>query len=233
MTRKHFVYKIYSEKTIERTERKMRLLGTQGKKDIFLYLNIRFILSALLFVLLFIFAKYSYFVAPILTILFYILCEYIVLDLPIKKRIIKLEDEAIFFFEVLILTLDSTQNIKAALELTCRNIDNEVSEEFKKTLSEAKLGKSFTESLISMKERIPSETINTILLSLTESSIYGNNIIDTLNNQLDYLREKKQLEIKAQINKLPTKISVISVLFFIPIMLLVILAPLLVDFLLG
>lgn len=233
MTRKHFVYKIYSEKTIERTERKMRLLGTQGKKDIFLYLNIRFILSALLFVLLFIFAKYSYFVAPILTILFYILCEYIVLDLPIKKRIIKLEDEAIFFFEVLILTLDSTQNIKAALELTCRNIDNEVSEEFKKTLSEAKLGKSFTESLITMKERIPSETINTILLSLTESSIYGNNIIDTLNNQLDYLREKKQLEIKAQINKLPTKISVISVLFFIPIMLLVILAPLLVDFLLG
>ena len=95
------------------------------------------------------------------------------------------------------------------------------------------MGKSFTESLEDMKERIPSDAINNIILSLTESSIFGNNITATLRNQLDYLRETKLLETKAEITKLPTKISVISVIFFLPIMLLIILSPVLVEFLLG
>ena len=95
------------------------------------------------------------------------------------------------------------------------------------------MGKSFSESLTLMKERIPSEAINTILLNLTESSIYGNNVATSINNQLEYLREKKILETKAEISKLPTKISVLSVLFFVPMMLLIILAPVLIDFFLS
>ena len=41
------------------------------------------------------------------------------------------------------------------------------------------------------------------------------------------------LEVKSEINKLPTKVSIISVIFFVPIMLLIILAPVLLDYLLG
>ena len=37
------------------------------------------------------------------------------------------------------------------------------------------------------------------------------------------------MEVKSEIGKLPTKISIISVVFFIPIILMVILAPVLVD----
>ena len=47
------------------------------------------------------------------------------------------------------------------------------------------------------------------------------------------LRDKRILEIKGRIGKLPTKISIISVLFFIPIILLVILSPVLIEFLGG
>ena len=81
--------------------------------------------------------------------------------------------------------------------------------------------------------RIPSDTINNVILNITQSSIFGNSILESLNNQLDYLKEKRLLEIKAEITKLPTKISVISVLFFIPIMLLIILAPVLLEFIFG
>ena len=168
--------------------------------------------------------------APIFTILFYLASERIVLDYQIKRRIKKLEDEAIFFFEVLGLTLESGRNLKAALDMTSKNIESELSSEFKKTLGEIKLGKSLTESLNSMKERIPSDTINNIILSLMQSSIYGSSITESLSNQLEYLREKQLLEVKAEITKLPTKISVISVVFFIPIMLLVILSPVIVEF---
>ena len=81
-----------------------------------------------------------------------------------------------------------------------------------------------------MKDRIPSEAINTVILNIKESSKFGNNIIDSLNNQIDYLRDKKILNIRATINKMPIKISVISVLFIIPIILLIMLGPVLINF---
>ena len=43
-------------------------------------------------------------------------------------------------------------------------------------------------------------------------------------------KKKKILEVKAEITKLPTKISIISVIFFIPIMFLVILSPVIITF---
>jgi len=51
-----------------------------------------------------------------------------------------------------------------------------------------------------------------------------------MNSQVDYLRDKQILNIKAEIGKLPTKISVLSVIFFIPIMFLIILAPVLINY---
>lgn len=226
---RHLVYKIYRKKTIERVEAKIKLLGIYCNYDVMQLLNLRLITSIILFLILLFVSDYGYLIAPVGVILFYVLSEKVVLDYPIVKRARKLEDEATFFFEVLGLTLDSGRNLKAALDMTSKNIHSELSQEFRKTLSEIKLGKSFTESLISMKERIPSDTINNIILSLTQSSIYGSSISESLTNQLDYLREKKLLEVKAEIAKLPTKISVISVIFFIPIMLLVILAPVIIE----
>lgn len=228
---KRFVYKIYRQKTIKRIENKLKLLGNNAKINSLTFLNTRAIISLIIFALLLTYTKPGYLIAPIFTILFYIFSEKFFLNYPIKKRSKKLESEAIFFFEVLNLTLESNRNLKKALELTSKNIDSELSEEFKKTLAESKMGKSFNESLKNMKERIPSDIINNIILNLTEAGIFGNSITVTLNNQLDYLREKEILDIKGEIAKLPTKISVISVLFFIPIMLLIILSPIILELL--
>ena len=56
-------------------------------------------------------------------------------------------------------------------------------------------------------------------------------IIDTMQTQVDYLREKRIMEVKSAISKIPTKISVISVFFFIPLILLIILGPVLINYL--
>lgn len=228
--KKSFVYKIYRKKTIQRIDSKIKLLGVSCKYKTEDLLTARLLFSLLLFFLLFFLTKNGYFLAPVLTILFSILSEKIVLDYQIQKRGQKLEKEAIFFFEVLGLTLESGRNLKTALDMTSKNIDSELSLEFRKTLSDVKLGKSFVDSLKDMKYSIPSEPIHNILLSLIQANVYGSNIVDSLHNQLDYLREKRLFDIKAEITKLPTKISVLSVLFFIPILLLVILSPVIVEF---
>lgn len=231
MNNRSLVRKIYSEKTIKKVERKIKLLGVLCKYNAIDLLNTRLLISLLLFLVILIFHKDAYILAPLSLVLFHFGSEYIILDLPIKRRVRKLEEEAIFFFEVLSLTLESGRNLANGLEMTAKNIDSELSLEFQKSLQEMRLGKSFPEALNNMKERIPSDTINNAILNIVQASIFGNNIEESLNNQLDFLREKRFMEIKSEIGKLPTKISIISVFFFIPIILIVVLAPVLVSFL--
>ena len=110
------------------------------------------------------------------------------------------------------------------------NVSGILSSEFSEAVREVTFGKSLNEALTDMQERIPSETINNIILSLTQSNLYGNSIIDNLYSQIDYLREKRKLEVKGRISKVPIYISVISVLFFIPLLLLIILGPVILNY---
>lgn len=225
----NLIYKIYRNKTITRIEDKIKLLGVYVDYSVNKFLNTRLILTIMTFVMVLIIFKNGYILAPILAIMVYLLCERIVFDYPIKKRTKKLEKEALFFFEILTLTLESGRSLKHALDITVLNIDSEISAEFKKTLAEVKLGKSLNESLEAMKKRIPSESINNAILNMIQSNTFGSSIVASMYNEIDYLRDKQLLDVKAEIAKLPTKVSVISVIFFVPIMLLIILAPVLIK----
>lgn len=224
------VTKIYRKKTVEKVEDKIKLLGINSKLDGAFFLNLRLLLTLFVFVVILFFCKLGYLMAPIVAIAFYILFEYFVLGYPAIKRGKKLEKEALFFFEVLALTLEGGRTLKHALSLAAQNVDSEISSEFKKTLAEVRLGKTLKEGLEDMKKRIPSDTINNVILNMIESDTFGNSIVSSMYNQIDYLREKQMLNVKAEIAKLPTKVSVISVLFFIPIMLLIILAPVIIQY---
>ena len=225
------VEKIYTKKSINRVKAKTDLLGIFNKIDPIDFMNTRFIISLVIFFITFLISNYAFIVAPLATVAFYIGVEYFVLDVKIKKRTVKLEKEALFFFEVLTLSLETGRNLKAALELTTRNIDSELSSEFKETLEAMEYGKTLTESLNDMKKRIPSDTINNVILNITHSNVFGSEIVETLYNQVDYLRDKRLYEAKAKIAKMPIKISIISVLFFVPIILLLILGPVLINML--
>ena len=90
---------------------------------------------------------------------------------------------------------------------------------------------NLNDALQELKFRIPSDTINNIILNIKEANIFGNNIIETMFSQIDYIREKRILEQKALISKMPVKISIVSVIFFIPLLMLVLLAPMLINML--
>ena len=225
--------RIFLDKTIKRISNKFKKLGLYSEANVSNFLIQRLLLSICLFIIILIFSKYGYILAPTLTIIFYFFWEYLNLDYKIKVRCKKLEKEALFYFEVLALTLEGGRSLKHALEVTSNNIDSEISLEFKNTIRETKMGKGLNEALEDMKKRIPSDAINNVILNMIEANTYGTSIINSVNNEIDYLREKQILDIKAIIAKLPTKISVISVIFFIPIMLLIILAPVIINYLLS
>ena len=231
MNKREFVGIFFSKKTICKYDKKIKSLGSKCKYNAYDFLFFKFASTLIIFMLLLWLFDFGYILSPIITYLYcFYLYNYYFLDRKIKKRTILLENEAIQFFEVLTLSIDTGRNLSGSLEVTTSNVGGELSREFKETLREVRFGKSLVEAVNDMQERIPSESINNIILSLNQANFYGNNVIDNLYQQVDYLREKRKMEVKAKISKIPIKISVISVLFFVPLMLLIIISPILLSY---
>lgn len=222
--------RLYREKTLSKIQNKILMLGNSAKFDAVTFMNLRLITTILIFILVIYWGNLSYIYAPFIAVIYYVLFEYVFLDNPIKKRERKLDYEALNFFEILTLTLESGRDLESAIEITCFSTKSELSDEFKKTLFEMKFGKSLMEALEDMKKRIPSETVNNIILNIVQTNIFGNSILDTMYNQIEFLRDKQILSIKEKINKIPNKVSIISVIFIVPLILLLLLGPFLIEF---
>ena len=229
---KGIIKKIYREKDIKNIQSKINMLGCNRKfnYDAVSFLNLRIITTILLTIILFL-SSVNYIIIPFIIIIYYNLFYYLLITNELNKRVRKLDKEALSFFEILTLSLQSGRNLENSLEITCYNIDNELSNEFKRSLMEIRFGKSLMEALDDLKKRIPSDTINNIILNITQTSVFGNSIIDVMNNQVEFLREKQILDVKAQINKIPNKVSIVSVLFIVPLILLMILGPFIINLL--
>lgn len=231
MNKEEFVSRIYNKRYIDKLINKVKLLGFNDKTSAYDLIITRLATSIIIFILLLFIFDYGYIVAPIGTLVYYLLFNKASIDDRIKKRSVKLEAEAMHFFEVLTLSLETGRNLVEAIDVTTANVSGILSDEFKETVREVNFGKSLNEALSDMQARIPSDTINNIILSLTESNLYGNSIIKNLYNQIDFLREKRKMEVKGRISKVPILISVISVFFFIPLLLLLIVGPIILDYL--
>ena len=232
MKNKNIITKIYRESEVKRINSKITMLNNYPLNEIS-FLNIRLISSLMIFLITLIIFETGYILSPAIAIIYYYLFEYLFIDIPIQNRTKLLDREALTFFEILTLTLESGRDLEKALEITVLNVNSELSNEFKKTLFEVKFGKTLLEALNDTKKRIPSETINNIILNITQTNIFGNKIIDTMYSQIEFLRDKQVLSVREQINKLPNKISIISVLFIVPIILLIVLGPFLISFING
>ena len=224
-----FIRKIYREKDIKNIEEKIDLMGNT-KWNAIKFMNYRLLTTILFAFFIILCTNLGYIFIVFLTGLYYFLFYYIFITRQINLRRDKLDREALYFFEVLTLTLESGRNLENSIGLTVMNVDSELSYEFRKSLNETKYGKTLIEALNDLKKRIPSETINNIILNIMQTSVFGNSIIDTMNNQIEFLRDKQILEIKGKINKIPNKVSIISVLFIIPLILLLVLGPVLIQF---
>lgn len=221
---------IYNEGSIKKLDKKIKLLGANSKLKTISFLNFRLFSFIILFFVILYISDFGYVLAPIISIVYYFGIEKIMIDDKIKERQFDLESEAITFFEILTLSLDAGRNLENAISVTVNSTKGMLAMEFKEVLRDVKLGKSLTEALGDVQERIPSDNINNIILSLVQANVYGSDIINSLNSQIDYLREKRKMEVKAQISKVPIKISIISVLFFVPLILMIILAPVLLSY---
>ena len=174
MAKKKYIRKIYSDDLINDLQSKIDMLK-DFKYDAVSFMNIRFAFTFVVFLLFLYVTKLGYIFAPFASLAFYFVFERIAIDIPLANRARNLEHEALYFFEILTLTLESGRNLEKSLAVTIANVDSELSDEFQKALNEMNYGKTLIEALDDMKKRIPSVTINNIILNMTQTSIFGNN----------------------------------------------------------
>ena len=185
--------RVYGSNTIKRITNKVRLLGI--KMDPNLFIGFRFVSSFILFIFLFIIFDYGYIISPIVTMLYYYFIESLILDVGISRRARELERDAIDYFPVFLISLRCSRSVKKSLIVTNKIVKNKLSYEFDKIVNDVIVGKSLEEAIQLCIQRMPSEIIVNILISLIEADRLGNNIDKTVSIQLNYLKEcnKKKL----------------------------------------
>ena len=115
--------KLYNKKLIKKIDDKINLLGITCKYDVFTFLNVRFITLIFLFIYLYISFEHGYIISIIGCVVYYFLFEKIFLDNKIKRRASKLNVDAIYFFEVLTLSLQTGRNLAEAISITINSVD--------------------------------------------------------------------------------------------------------------
>ena len=107
--------------------------------------------------------------------------------------------------DAIIASVDSNTDYKIFEEALSKNVDalkaemesdilNAFSWMLYDGIIEMKFGKSLLEALEDMKKRMPSETINNILLNITQTDVFGNSILETMYNQIDFLSSSAPLK---------------------------------------
>ncbi len=219
------IKKLYLPGTIKKLKRKETFLGLDVNYDIYNFLNKRLIACIIIFLLGLIFFPYNYILAPAITIIYYYLVEYICFDIPIKKRKQKIEEESLYFFETVLLVLENGSSLKEALDKACLNNNGDLAQEFQKSLNEVNLGKDLNKSLKDLQKRIPSYIIQNIILNIINTNKFGNNITESVENQLDYIRKERRLENQKYLLKLPVYVKLVSFLFIFITLILIIILP--------
>ena len=113
----NFLRNFYSKKILNRIDEKINLLGVSSNYSTLMFLNIRLITMIILAILIFVSFEYGYIYSLIFAVIYYFLFEKMFLDNKIKKRTKKLNSEAIYFFEVLTLSLQTGRNLNEAISV--------------------------------------------------------------------------------------------------------------------
>jgi tight adherence protein C len=103
--------------------------------------------------------------------------------------------------------------------------NNALSQEFRRVVSEMRLGVQRNEALRRMADRNGVEDLNTFVAVLIQSNMLGVSIAQVLHGQAEQMRVKRRQMAEQQARQATVKIVVVLVFFIFPALFIVILGP--------
>lgn len=134
------------------------------------------------------------------------------------------------FFDTVNLLIEAGMGLDAAISVVCQKMKGPITEEFKQTLEDMKLGKSRREAFYDLRKRVPSDSFQSIITSLIQADQLGIGMAKVLRNMTTRIREQRREAAREQAMKAPIKMLFPMILFIFPSLFIVILGPVVIQF---
>ncbi len=203
--------RFYEKSRIDKLKIKIKMCGINY--DPYILLGTKVVISIFIFLVLLI-LRFGVVIPALVAILFYFVVGYLFIDLRIYLRMRRLEKDAMDYIPLLLLSMENGRNIRSAIEVSTDTISNELSRDFKRVLEDVKVGHSLDEALRELGERIPSNYINNIILSLEEANKLGVSATDSINRQLTLINENRINYEKRILKSIPLHLAILCMICF-------------------
>lgn len=185
--------------------------------------------GAILFVMFFIMPSSENVVAALLMAIVLVLLGF---RLPVfylekKKtaRIKELNRQMADFFDSVNLLLEAGLGLDLAMVQVARKMKGPISEEFLQTLDEMKFGKSRRDAFYDLRNRVASDSFQSIITALIQADQLGIGMAKVLSNLTVRIREQRKEAARELAMKAPVKMLFPMVFFIFPSIFIVILGP--------
>ena len=215
------VQSIFRNSTIKYYSKKILALGPSSKLTASNFLLSRLFIELILFIALLFIPKFGIIIAFIFVLLFHNLYPYFLIDSTVSLRKNELYEEALIFFQMLKLSLHSTNDLRKSLEIVSTKLNNDFAKDFDKSLKKNKYNNSILLVFKDMENKTPNQDIIVSLIDLSESNDYDL----TLNKIIDNIQQKNKQIITRKYMQLPFKLTIIAITFIISIALLIVYMP--------
>ncbi len=150
----------------------------------------------------------------------------------VTKRMQRREEEINSGFpdalDLMLVCVEAGQSLDQAIIKVAREIEPSypaLAEEFQIVSYEMKAGKDKAKVLRDMGERVGIQDVNSFITTLIQSATFGTSIAEALRVYADEMRDKRVMRAEEKANKLPTKLTLFTMLFCVPPLLVILIGP--------
>ncbi len=129
--------------------------------------------------------------------------------------------------DFIVTSVEAGVGLQGAMLNMSRKFEGPISEEFLQAVRETALGRSREAALLSMAERCQSEDLSLLVSAIVHAEQTGIPIARVLRNQATELRTRRRLRAREEAGKVPTRMTIPTVVLVFPTMFLLILGPVL------
>ncbi|MEJ5246268.1 MAG: type II secretion system F family protein [Caldilinea sp.] len=147
------------------------------------------------------------------------------LNQRIKKRKVEIRRALPDALDMLTIGVEAGLAFESAMLRVGEQWDNALSQEFRRVVSEMRVGVPRNEALRHMADRTQVDELRTFVAVLIQSNMLGMSIAQVLHTQADQMRLKRRQLAEEQAHSATVKIVLVLVLFIFPALFVVILGP--------
>jgi tight adherence protein C len=130
--------------------------------------------------------------------------------------------------DLMLVCVEAGQSLDQAIIKVAREIKPSypaLAEEYEIVSYEMKAGKDKTKVLRDMGERVGIQDVNSFITTLIQSATFGTSVAEALRVYADEMRDKRVMRAEEKANKLPTKLTLFTMMFCVPPLLVILIGP--------